>query len=155
LRSLSIPYRRLFEGVARVVDVASSEQRILPARRVRKPSDCPVPCLASKLVINSTLLMAWEAMSVPADRTPLGRVQSFHLLIGVARKSGRRSGETRRVGRAKAFDKEGDFCSWQSAARVKESGCRLGILWEAAAYSERKGWTLTITATITNERRPL
>jgi hypothetical protein len=50
-------------------------------------------------------------MSVPADRTPLGCVQSFHLLIRVARKSGRRSRETRRVGRAKAFDKEGDFCS--------------------------------------------
>jgi len=58
---------------------------------------------------------------------------------------GRRSGETRRVGRAKAFDKEGEFCGWQSAARVKGSGWRLGILWEDAAYSESKGWTLTTT----------
>jgi hypothetical protein len=94
-----------------VVDIASLEQRILLARQVQKLSDYLVPCLASKLVINSTLLMAWEAMSIPADRTPLGRVQSFHLLIRVARKSGRRSRETRRVGRAKAFNKEGDFCS--------------------------------------------
>ena len=91
-----------------MADVAFSEQRILPAKRVRKPSDCLVPCLASKLVINSTLLMAWEAITVPADRTPLGREQSFHLLIGVARKRGRHSRETRRVGRIKAFDKEGE-----------------------------------------------
>ena len=34
--------------------MASSKQRILPGRRVRKPSDCLVPCLVSKLVINST-----------------------------------------------------------------------------------------------------
>ena len=45
-------------------------------------------------------------MTVPADRTPRGREQSFHLLIGVARKRGRRSRETQRVERAKAFDKE-------------------------------------------------
>jgi hypothetical protein len=86
--------------------VASSELRILPARRVRKPSDCPVPCLVSKLVINSTLLMAWEAMTVPTDRTSLGREQSFHLFIGVACKRGRHSRETQRVERAKAFDRE-------------------------------------------------
>jgi hypothetical protein len=61
---------------------------------------------ASKLIINSTLLMAWEAMAVPADRTPLEREQSFRLLIGVALKRGRRSRDTQRVGRAKAFDKE-------------------------------------------------
>ena len=91
-----------------MADVAFSEQRILPARRVRKPSDCLVPCPASKLVINSTLLMAWEAMTIPADRTPLGREQSFHLLIGVTRKRSIRSRETQRVGRAKAFDKEGE-----------------------------------------------
>ena len=71
--TLSLSSRRRREGA----DVASSEQRILPARRVRKPSDCLVPCLASKLVINSTLLMAWEAMTVPADRTPLGREAEF------------------------------------------------------------------------------
>jgi hypothetical protein len=63
-----------------VAGVASSELRILPARQVGKPFDGLVPCLASKLVINSTLLMAWEAMTIPADRTPLGREQSFHLL---------------------------------------------------------------------------
>ena len=103
--ALSSSSRRRREGVA---DMAFSEQRILPAKWVRKPSDCLVPCLASKLVINSTLLMAWEAMTVPADRTPLGREQSFHLLIGVVRKRGRRSRETQRVERAKAFDKEGE-----------------------------------------------
>ena len=91
------------EGAA---DVASSEQRILPARRVRKPSDCLVPCPASKLVISSTLLMAWEAMTVPADRIPLGRGQSFLLSIGVARKYGICSGKTQLVRRTKAFDKE-------------------------------------------------
>jgi hypothetical protein len=87
--------------------VAFSEQRILPAKRVRKPSDCTVSCLASKLVINSTPLMAWEALTIPADRTPLGREQSFYLFIGAAYRD-RRSGETQRVGRAKAFDKEGE-----------------------------------------------
>jgi len=45
--------------------------------------------------------MAWEAMAVPADRTPLEREQSFRLLIGVARKRGRRSREAQRVGRPK------------------------------------------------------
>jgi hypothetical protein len=64
-----------------VADVAFSEQRILPAKRVRKPSDCLVPCLASKLVINSALLMARKAMTVPADRTPLLGEQSFHLSL--------------------------------------------------------------------------
>ena len=64
------------------------------------------PCLASKLVINSTLLMAWEAMTVPADRIPLGRGQSFLLSIGVARKYGICSGKTQLVRRTKAFDKE-------------------------------------------------
>jgi len=88
--------------------VAFSEQRILPAKRVRKPSDCAVSCLARKLVINSTLLMAWEVTTIPADRTPLGREQSFRLPIGVACSRGRRSRETQRVERAKAFDKEGE-----------------------------------------------
>jgi hypothetical protein len=72
--------------------VAFSEQRILPAKRVRKPSDCLVPCLASKLVINSALLMARKAMTVPADRTPLGREQSFHPLIGAALAADARGG---------------------------------------------------------------
>jgi hypothetical protein len=48
-------------------------------------------------------------MTVPVNRTPLGRGQSFRLLIGVAHKCGRRSRETQRVERAKAFDKEGEF----------------------------------------------
>ena len=54
------------------------------------------------------LLIAWEVMTVLVDRTPLGREQSFHLYIRVARKRGRRSRETQRVERAKAFDKEGE-----------------------------------------------
>jgi len=56
--------------------------------------------------------MAWEAMTVPADRTPLGRLAEFSPLHrSRARAGGRRSGETRRVGRVKAFDKEGEFYS--------------------------------------------
>jgi len=68
-----------------VVAMWPHQNRGLPPNRVLKPSDRSVPCLASKLVINSTLLMAGEAMSVPADRTPLGHRQSFHLLIGAQR----------------------------------------------------------------------
>jgi hypothetical protein len=44
-------------------------------------------------------------MTVPVNRTPLGSRQSFRL----AHKYGRRSRETQRVERAKAFDKEGEF----------------------------------------------
>jgi hypothetical protein len=49
--------------------------------------------------------------------------------------------------------KKGSFMARQSAAQVKESDWRLVILWEDAAYSESKGWTLMIT--VMNERRPL
>jgi hypothetical protein len=42
------------------------------------------------------------------DRTPLGREQSFHLLIGAACRRDIRSRETQRVEKAKAFDKEGE-----------------------------------------------
>jgi hypothetical protein len=47
-------------------------------------------------------------VTVPVDRTPLGREQSFHLLTRVAYKHGRRSKETQSVERAKAFNKEGE-----------------------------------------------
>jgi hypothetical protein len=117
------------------------QNRGLPSKRVLKPSDCLVSCLASKLVINSTLLMAWEAVTIPADRTPLGRRQSFHLLIGAMHKHGRRSRENQRVERAKAFDKEGESRGGVRAARVGETGRRLRVLLKGAAYSEGNGWT--------------
>jgi hypothetical protein len=45
-------------------------------------------------------------MTIPVDRTLLGREQSFHLLIGAACKRDIRSKETQRVKKAKAFNKE-------------------------------------------------
>ena len=142
--------RQFYEAIA----TWPHQDRGLPAKRVRKPSDCPAPCLASKLVINSPLLMAWDAMTVPVDRTALGREQSFHLFIGAARAC--MPDALRRLDvweGSKHSIKEGSFIAWQSAARVKGPDWRLGILWEDAAYSESKGRTLTIT--IMNERRPL
>jgi hypothetical protein len=70
---------------------------------------------------------------------------------------GRCSGETRPVGSVKVFDKVGGFVAWQSTAGLKQPDWRLRILWEEAAFSESKVWTLriTITITITHERRLL
>jgi hypothetical protein len=45
-------------------------------------------------------------MIILIDRTPLGREQSFHLLIGAVCRRDIRSKETQRVKKAKAFDKE-------------------------------------------------
>jgi hypothetical protein len=101
-----------------VADVGLFRTEDSASKWVRKPPDCPVPGLASRLAIISTLFIAWKALAVPVDRTPLDAKQSFHLLIGAARVCGRRPGETRCVGRAQAFDKEGEFCGWQSGARV-------------------------------------
>ena len=101
--------------------MASSEQRILPARRVRKPSDCLVPCLASKLVINSTLLIAWEAMTVLVDRTPLGCEQSIYPLIGAAQ----------------VADALGGLNVWE---RPKHS-IKKGNLRRCTHYAGRRDWT--------------
>jgi hypothetical protein len=106
LRSLSIPYLRLLEGVASVADMASSEQRILPARRVRKPSDCLVPCLASKLVHQFYAVGGLGSNDYTSRQDTSGTwSRVFTSLSELCYARGRRSGETRRVGRAKAFDK--------------------------------------------------
>ena len=77
--------------------------------------------------------MTWEAMTVPADRIPLGREQSFHLLIGVARKRGRSSRETRSVGKIKAFDKEEGV----SHHMLLQRPCALALFWSDCSVADR------------------